>query len=160
MSRISRMALSQERSFCRLWWKLHSISSSAALNSGPRQPLKMGMALCWPSSQRANWCWQSQTWQERRQTLTSNTPIKSNITNFSIWWQHSCLHSCAQVRMSRVCKMRNRFTSRSSLNLWTEASTTTKKLVSSRFQCFEENLSGNRGKEPEFWINVVTNVFK
>lgn len=36
--------------------------------------------------------------------------------------------------------MNNKFTSSSSLNLWMEASTTTKKLVSSRFQHFEENL--------------------
>lgn len=62
MFRMSRMALSQDRSFCRLRWKLHSISRRALLNSGPWEPLKMGRGLWWPSSQRANWCWQSQTW--------------------------------------------------------------------------------------------------
>lgn len=102
MSRISRMALSQERSFCRLWWKLHSISSSAALNSGPRQPLKMGIALCWPSSQRANWCWQSQTWEERRQKLTNNKPIMWNNTDFSIWCQHGRAHACVEVKTTCV----------------------------------------------------------
>lgn len=35
MFKMSRMALSQERSFCRLRWKLHSISRRALLNSGP-----------------------------------------------------------------------------------------------------------------------------
>lgn len=103
MSRISRVALSQERSFCRLWWKLHSISSSAALNSGPRQPLKMGIALCWPSSQRANWCWQSQTWWKRRPKLSNNNPIMWNITDCSIWLLHGRVHSCVEVKTQVRC---------------------------------------------------------
>lgn len=51
------------------------------------------------------------------------------------WRQSVCI--CYNVS---AWKTTNKFTSSSSLNLWMEASTTTKTLVSSRFQCFEENL--------------------
>lgn len=66
----SRMLLSAERRFCRPQWKFASISRRDRVNSGPWQPVKHGRALCWPSSQRANCCWQSHTWERAK---TNNT---------------------------------------------------------------------------------------
>lgn len=76
VSLTSSMPLSTERSFSRLRWKSLSFFRRVPVNPGPLQPPKHGRALCWPSSQRANWCWQSHIWEQTRE---ANKLISNNI---------------------------------------------------------------------------------
>lgn len=94
----SRMPSPTERRFCRPRWKLLSISRSEWVNSGPWQPLKHGRALCWPSSQRANWCWESHTWEKQTETIsqianihTEAIRMKTFLWTYSLWWKHNLL---------------------------------------------------------------------
>lgn len=88
VSLTSSMPLSTERSFSRLRWKSLSFFRRVPVNPGPLQPPKHGRALCWPSSQRANWCWQSHICEQTRE---ANNLISNNIYIYptqGIFWNY------------------------------------------------------------------------